>query len=109
MITQPELERRYATIDGIAGNRVAGHAVVFNVRSRDLGGFQEIVRPQAVDRALRADARIVALYNHDTAKVLAHTPETMTLTKDSLGLAFSMALPDTSAGRDVFDLVRAAT
>ena len=53
----------------------------------------------------RGDARIVALYNHDSAAVLAHTPKTLTLTKDARGLAFSMALPDTTVGRDVFELV----
>jgi len=100
-----ELERRSAKIDGISGNTVTGHAVVFDVRSRDLGGFQEIVRPQAVDRSLDADARIVALYNHDSAAVLAHTPNTLTLTKDARGLAFRMRLPDTTVGRDVFELV----
>lgn len=102
---EQELERRSATFGSIAGNRVTGHAVVFNVRSRDLGGFYEVVRPQAVDRALRADARVIALYNHDTAKVLAHTPKTLTLTKDSRGLAFSMTLPGTTDGRDVLELV----
>lgn len=100
-----ELERRHATIDSIAENRVTGHAVVFDTRSRDLGGFVEVVRPQAVDRALKAGARIVALYNHDTASVLAHTPRTLTLTKDARGLAFSMTLPDTTVGRDVLALV----
>jgi HK97 family phage prohead protease len=84
---------------------VTGHAVVFDVRSRDLGGFVEVVRPQAVDRALKSEARIVALYNHDTASVLAHTPKTLTLTKDAQGLAFNMTLPDTTVGRDVFELV----
>jgi hypothetical protein len=44
-----DIERRSATIGGISGNAVTGHAVVFDVRSRDLGGFQEIVRPQAID------------------------------------------------------------
>jgi HK97 family phage prohead protease len=106
MKAHTELERRFSTINGVAGNNVVtGYAVVFDVRSQDLGGFREVVKPQAVDRALKSDARIVALYNHDTAAVLAHTPKTLTLTKDARGLAFSMALPDTTVGRDVYELV----
>jgi HK97 family phage prohead protease len=100
-----ELERRAAAIDGIAGNMVRGHAIVFDVRSKDLGGFVEIVRPQAVDRALSSDTQIVALYNHDSAAVLARQPKTLTIEKDARGLAFSFALPDTTNGRDVLELV----
>ncbi len=58
----PDLERRAATIGGVKGTRIIGHAVVFGARSRDLGGFVEIVRPQAVERALRDGADVVALY-----------------------------------------------
>jgi uncharacterized protein len=99
------LERRSAVVEGIRDARVEGYAIVFDSRSRDLGGFVEVVRARAVDRALASDARIVALYNHDTASVLASTPQTMRLTKDQRGLKFSMSLPDTTVGRDVFELV----
>ena len=58
MTQQLQIERRAAAID-VTGSRVTGHAVVFDVRYVDLGGFVEIVRPQAVGRALKAE-RIVA-------------------------------------------------
>src|SRR5262245_33090995 len=68
--------------------RIVGYAVVFDVRSRDLGGFVEVVRPQAVDSAVRASTGIVALYNHDSGAVLGRTPQTLQLEKDRRGLAF---------------------
>jgi HK97 family phage prohead protease len=84
---------------------ILGYAVVFDVRSQDLGGFVEIVRPAAVDRALAADASIVGLYNHDSGAVLGRTPNTLKLTKDARGLAFELHPPQTQAGRDALELV----
>jgi HK97 family phage prohead protease len=99
------LERREAADLSLAGKRITGHAIVFDTRSRDLGGFVEIVRPSAIDRALRADASIVALFNHNADAVLGRTPNTLQLTKDRRGLAFDLQPPDTSAGRDALALV----
>ena len=46
---------------------------------------------QAAGRRPRRSRRcdIVALYNHDAGAVLGRTPKTLTLTKDTRGLAFS--------------------
>ncbi len=87
-------------------SRIVGHAVVFDTRSRDLGGFVEVVRPGAVDRALQAGADVVALYNHDVSAVLGRTPQTLRLAKDTRGLAFELDPADTVTGRDTFELVR---
>jgi uncharacterized protein len=81
-----------------------GHAVLFDVRSRDLGGFVEVVKPQAVKSTLQAD--VVALFEHDTHQVLGRTPRTLELRTDAQGLAFTLSLPDTTAGRDAFELVQ---
>jgi len=105
MQTQLELERRAAADVALEGRLIRGHAVVFDVRSIDLGGFVEVVRSQAVDRALGAGANIVALYNHDSSAVLGRTPTTLTLRKDARGLAFAIDPPATQAGRDAFALV----
>jgi uncharacterized protein len=80
-----------------------GHAVLFDVRSRDLGGFYEIVKPQAVKTSLHAD--VVALFDHDTRQVLGRTPTTLQLRTDAQGVAFTLSLPDTTAGRDALQLV----
>ena len=68
------------------------------------GGFVEVVKPQAVDRAVHAD--IVALFNHDQAAVLGRTPATLRLEKDRRGLAFTLDPAPTQAGQDAFALVR---
>ncbi len=49
----PLLERRSALELRADGDRITGHAIVFDSRSRDLGGFVEVIRPQAVDRSRR--------------------------------------------------------
>ena len=48
----PDLERRSVVELRADRTRIVGYAVVFDTRSRDLGGFVEVVRPAAVDRAL---------------------------------------------------------
>jgi HK97 family phage prohead protease len=99
------LERRAAGLEIRAdGNRIVGHAILFGSRSRDLGGFCEVVSPQAVDRSLVGD--VVALYNHDPHAVLGRTPKTLTLHKDDRGLAFELEPAPTQAGRDALELVR---
>ena len=102
-MTQPLLERRSALEIRAVGDRIVGHAIVFDSRSRDLGGFIEIVKPFAVDRSLAGD--VVALYNHDAGAVLGRTPATLQLRKDDRGLAFELHPPATQAGREALELV----
>ncbi len=99
-----ELERRAALELRAVGDRIVGHAVVFDARSRDLGGFVEVCRPSAVDRSLSGD--VVALYNHDAGAVLGRTPKTLQLRKDDRGLAFELEPAATQVGRDALELVR---
>jgi len=103
----PDLERR--SVVELRGElaprpRIVGHAVIFDTRSQDLGGFVEVVRASAVDRSLTGDVR--CLYNHDPGAVLGRTPTTLTLTKETRGLAFELDPAQTQAGRDAFELVR---
>jgi HK97 family phage prohead protease len=84
-------------------SKIVGYAVVFDVRSRDLGGFVEVVKPQSVKSTLQAD--VVALYNHDPSAVLGRTPATLQLRTDSRGLAFTLDPAPTQAGRDALALV----
>jgi len=61
--------------------------IVFNSRSVDLGGFVEIIAPEAVDRTLKQGADVRALVDHDAAKILARTRAgTLTLRKQTDGL-----------------------
>jgi HK97 family phage prohead protease len=70
-----------------AGNGLVGHAVVFNSLSVDLGGFREIIRPEAVMRVLAEGTDLRALWNHDSAFPLGRiSAGTLQIRKDSRGL-----------------------
>jgi HK97 family phage prohead protease len=85
---------------------VEGYAIVFNSESRDLGGFTEVVEETALDAALERNTDVLALYGHDYQNVLGRqSAGTLKLQKDSRGIKYSLNLPDTTLGRDVFTLI----
>ena len=104
MSTAVTLERRFATDLRIAqsSRRLQGYAATF-ASTADLGAFQERIARGAFRNALNTD--ILALLDHDAGKVLGRTRTgTLELREDDKGLAFSLQLPDTAAGRDVMAL-----
>jgi HK97 family phage prohead protease len=69
------------------GKKIRGYPIVFNSLSVDLGGFREIIAPEAVDRTLNEGLDVRALVDHDSSKVIGRTRAgTMRLRKDSRGL-----------------------
>ena len=92
----------------VAGNRLAGHAAVFN-RHADLGaGGYEMLAPTAFDETLRSDPDVVALINHIPGLILDRTRSgTLKLATDADGLAFEATIPDTSYGRDLREQIAA--
>jgi len=83
-----------------------GYAIVFNSESRDLGGFTEVVKENALDNALNRNSDVLALYGHDYANVLGRqSAGTLKLDKDEKGIKFMLDLPNTQLGRDVYTLV----
>jgi HK97 family phage prohead protease len=87
--------------------KLVGYAAVFNSRSHDLGGFVEVIEQGAFARTLTENPDILALMEHDTAKVLARTTNgTLTVTEDARGLRVEIDPADTSYGRDLLALVR---
>ncbi|MCP3669090.1 MAG: HK97 family phage prohead protease [Gammaproteobacteria bacterium] len=79
---------------------VRGHAAVFNKRSENLGGFQEIIEPGAFDDVMGDDVR--ALFNHDANLILGRSKSgTLDLSVDETGLAYEIDMPDTQAARDL--------
>jgi HK97 family phage prohead protease len=106
MSPDTSIERRAVLELRADRQRLVGHAVVFDTRSADLGGFVEIIRPSAVDRALAPGVDVRCLYNHDPGAVLGRTPKTLTLTKDARGLAFTLDPAPTQAGHDALALVQ---
>lgn len=86
---------------------VSGIAIPFNENSVDLGGFLEQFAPSAVEYTLRRGVDVRALSGHDSVRLLGRvTARTLAITKDARGLRYELDLPDTSDGRDVFELVR---
>lgn len=101
-----ELERRAARDVSLAQRKIIGYAITFNELSGDLGGFRELIVPEAVDRTLRDALDVRALVDHDPSKVLGRTTAgTLRLAKDARGLRVEIDPPDTTVGRDVLALV----
>lgn len=105
-----EVERRYradlalAEVEDREGRKkkkMTGYAAVFDTLSEDLGGFREVIKPGAFDRALREKHDVRALVNHDANLILGRTAAgTLALAIDERGLQVSIDVPDTTAGRD---------
>jgi HK97 family phage prohead protease len=90
------------------GNTFVGYAAVFNSDSENLGGFTERIAPGAFSKTLRERKRDIRLYvNHDSNLVLASRRSgTLRLSEDERGLRVEADLPDTTAGRDIRELMR---
>lgn len=80
-----------------------GRAIPFNSLSEDLGGFKERISPGAFP----LDEGIKSFWSHDSRQVLGSTKsETLRVEERSDGIHFSLDLPDTTTGRDAFELIR---
>lgn len=102
---ETNLEKRVGFELRAQGRKLLGYAALFNTEARIAENFIEIIRPGAFSHSLQAGGDVLALADHDPAKVLARTKSgTLKLSEDSRGLAFEIALPDTQAGRDVLTL-----
>ncbi len=107
------MERRYLDVQEIEvkvtetdERTIAGYAAVFNQRSRDLGGFHEIIKPGAFIDVINSDVDIKCLLNHDPNKLLARTKNGgLILTEDETGLRFEAKLNGTTVARDVAQMV----
>ena len=107
-----KVETRQITVDDIEvretgdGMSFSGYAAVFNSPSEPLP-FTETIRQGAFGKSLRSRNNVMMLWSHDTSQPLASTrSKTMTLVEDSRGLLVDAALPQTSLGRDVAELLR---
>lgn len=102
------LDRRYFKTEfevrakPTGGAVVEGHGAVFGKLSRNLGGFQEVVHPDAFKKTLADDPDTRAYFNHDQSLILGRTRAgTLRLGVDSIGLAYEIDMPDTSYARDL--------
>jgi len=98
------LERRAATSLTVSNRRLVGYAARFNTEAR-IADFREVIRPGAFQQSLASGRDILCLRDHDPAVLLGRTKSnTLELREDDQGLYFSLAVPDTQAGRDLLAL-----
>jgi uncharacterized protein len=106
-----DLERRAFTNCRVEASddarKIRGHAIVFNSLSVDLGGFREIIAPEAVDRTLTEALDVRALVDHDSGKVIGRTRAgTLSLRKDTRGLRIEVEPdPEISYAKDIMRAV----
>lgn len=106
------IERRYIEEirADIEARTIEGKAICFNSESRNLGGFTEIILPEAVDETLIRNSNIVFLYNHDEdLGVLARSKKgvgTLDIEIREDGVYFRFEAPNTSLGNDVLESVK---
>ncbi|WOP14515.1 HK97 family phage prohead protease [Ottowia sp. SB7-C50] len=87
------------------GKTLTGYAAIFNSEAV-LGDFVEVIRNGAFRNSLQSGTNIRALYHHQGDALLGTTRGgTLQLREDTKGLAFELALPDTTHGRDLAILV----
>lgn len=99
-----DLERRAALEVRASGRKLSGYVARFDSEAR-IGSFREVIRRGAFRASLDSGADILALADHDPKAVLGRTrSRSLTLSEDAEGLAFSLQLPDTQAGRDLVAL-----
>lgn len=79
---------------------IVGHAAVFNARSEEMWGFQEVIAPGAFDGVLGDDTR--CYFNHNDDLILGRTTSgTLRLSIDERGLKYELDVPDTTYARDL--------
>ena len=91
---------------------VSGYAIVWDVESRIMWDGEEFV--EVISRGALTDGDLTkfdvkALFNHNRDYLLARSVNgqgTLGLTIDEVGLRFSFAVPDTTWGKDVLELIK---
>jgi HK97 family phage prohead protease len=91
-VSKGEHEQRFVTAELRAergpSRRIEGYAIVFNSRSVNLGGFEEVIAPSAVNRVMEGGSDLHAFWSHDSSKVLGRRGAgTLQIRKDSRGLS----------------------
>jgi HK97 family phage prohead protease len=102
-----DFEKRFSADLNADGGKLVGYAAVFNSMSHDLGGFREVIAPDAFTRSLRERPDVLALVEHDSNRVLARTTNnSLRLYPDERGLRVEIEPADTSYARDLLALVK---
>ena len=96
-----DLERRFTSSATVEGRQLVGLAAPYGSEAK-IADFREVIAPGAFTRTLAESRDILALADHDPARVLGRTKSgTLQLREDANGLTFELQVPDTSTGRDL--------
>lgn len=91
---------------------IEGYAIIFNQRSkliREWGEtFYEVIEPSAPDNVLKDPGlNVIATVDHWREKMLGRTKSgTLVLTKDERGLKYTIEVPDTTLGNDIYEMIK---
>jgi len=85
---------------------ITGMGIVFNSQSEDLGGFREVIRPEAVgkDGKILKESDVWFLMNHQREQLLARSREgkgSLKLTVLPEGVRYSFTAPDSPKGAEL--------
>jgi uncharacterized protein len=106
------VQLRAASEGSSSPGTLVGYALTFNSLSRDLGGWFEVIDPDACGPVgeggaldLERHFRVICRTNHDSNLLLGTTDAgTLRLFVDEVGLRYEVDLPNTGAGRDAAEL-----
>lgn len=101
-----DLERRFTSGAAVEGRQLIGLAAPFGAETR-IADFSEIIAPGAFTRTLSENRDVLALVDHDTARVLGRTRSgTLELRQTNAGLEYRIILPETTTGNDLRTLAQ---
>lgn len=101
-----DTEKRFSLETRSKGRTLYGYAAVFNSVA-DIFDFKETVKPGAFKRSLASGNDILCLCDHDASRVLGRSKSgTLKLYEDTKGLGFEVAVPATTWGNDILELVQ---
>jgi len=84
--------------------QIAGYSIVWDTPSTNLP-FIEVIKAGALDGVDLS--KVLALYNHDFANVLGRVDSgTLKLDIDKHGLHFTLDIPNTTLGRDIYEQIK---
>ena len=92
-----------------SGRTIRGVAIVTNSWSKDLGGFREMISPEAINEQLIKKSDVMLNIDHDPSRVLARSKRgkgSLKLFLTERGLEFETECPNTSAGNDLLELMK---
>lgn len=107
-------EKRYIneirSVEGESSRHIVGYALLFNVRSVQLGDFTEVIMPEALNDEILKRSDVLALLNHDISRgVLARSRNgegSLTLTIDEKGLRYEFDAPNTALGDELVEGIK---